>query len=226
MDIQNKLNEGEEISSPIKENIKQEYKFWDTQPMPKMNEIISREGEIVSSLNDLDNSIQAKLPDGFEWDLLNLRDSTVRTEVAKFLEIFYNNDLQFQQQFTNEFLDWLLINEKYVPEMSVGVRISSNKVLIGFICGKVVKLQLNSKIVDTVETSMLCVHPKLRQKRLTPVLIKELCRQVEKLGYKQGVFKSDKLVPSPMVKVNYYHRAINVASLISPDILVKPVSIN
>ncbi len=36
--------------------------------------------------------------------------------------------------------------------------------------------------IKTVEINFLCVHKKLRAKRLAPVLIKEVTRRVNKMG--------------------------------------------
>jgi Myristoyl-CoA:protein N-myristoyltransferase, N-terminal domain len=48
--------------------------------------------------------------------------------------------------------------------------------LMGFISAIPARVRVNSATIDMVEINFLCVHKKLRAKRLAPVLIKvELC---------------------------------------------------
>jgi Myristoyl-CoA:protein N-myristoyltransferase, N-terminal domain len=48
--------------------------------------------------------------------------------------------------------------------------------LMGFISAIPARVRVNSSTIDMVEINFLCVHKKLRAKRLAPVLIKvELC---------------------------------------------------
>ena len=44
------------------------------------------------------------------------------------------------------------------------------------------------KEVQTVEINFLCVHKKLRSKRLAPVLIKEVTRRINHTGVFQAVY--------------------------------------
>jgi glycylpeptide N-tetradecanoyltransferase len=43
-------------------------------------------------------------------------------------------------------------------------------------------MRVLDKTVKTVEINFLCVHKKLRSKRLAPVLIKEVTRRVNRSG--------------------------------------------
>jgi glycylpeptide N-tetradecanoyltransferase len=48
------------------------------------------------------------------------------------------------------------------------------------------------------EINFLCVHKKLRSKRLAPVLIKEVTRRVNLRGIFQAVYTAGVLLPKPV----------------------------
>ena len=54
-----------------------------------------------------------------------------------------------------------------------------------------------------VEINFLCVHKKLRAKRLGPVLIKEVTRRVNLTGVWQAVYTAGALLPKPVSKNRY-----------------------
>ena len=49
---------------------------------------------------------------------------------------------------------------------------AASQKLVGFISGIPARIKANSEVVPMVEINFLCVHKKLRSKRLAPVLIK------------------------------------------------------
>lgn len=60
----------------------------------------------------------------------------------------------------------------FVADWHLGVRVTSNRKLVGFITGIPATVRVNTASVSMVEINFLCVHKKLRSKRLAPVLIK------------------------------------------------------
>jgi len=65
-----------------------------------------------------------------------------------------------------------------------------------------------------VEINFLCVHKKLRDKRLAPVLIREITRRVILTGVWQAVYTAGKVLPKPVARCRYYHRSLNPKKLI------------
>ena len=51
---------------------------------------------------------------------------------------------------------------------------------------------------DMVEINFLCVHKKLRSKRMAPVLIKEITRRVNLEGIFQAVYTAGIVLPKPV----------------------------
>ena len=66
----------------------------------------------------------------------------------------------------------------YKKDWHVGLRVSKTKKLYAFVSGIPVKVVVQNKEVKMAEINYLCVHKKLRTKRLAPVLIKEITRRV------------------------------------------------
>lgn len=65
-----------------------------------------------------------------------------------------------------------------------------------------------------VEINFLCVHKKLRSKRLAPVLIKEITRRVNCEGIFQAVYTAGVVLPKPVGTCRYWHRSLNPKKLI------------
>jgi len=56
----------------------------------------------------------------------------------------------------------------------------------------------NSSHFLASEINYLCVHKKLRSKRLAPVLIKEVTRQVHLKGIFQAIYTAGVVIPTPV----------------------------
>ncbi len=76
--------------------------------------------------------------------------------------------------YSREFLKWALLPPGYCKDWHLGVRVSSNQKLVAFISGVPATVRVRGSIVPMVEINFLCIHKKLRSKRLAPVLIKVL----------------------------------------------------
>ena len=61
-------------------------------------------------------------------------------------------------------------------------------------------MKVYEKVVQMVEINFLCVHKKLRAKRVAPVLIKEITRRVNLKGTFQAVYTAGVILPSPVAK--------------------------
>jgi len=68
--------------------------------------------------------------------------------------------------------------------------------------------------MSTVEVNFLCVHKKLRSKRLAPVLIKEITRRCNLCGIFQAAYTAGIVLPKPVACCRYYHRSLNPKKLI------------
>jgi len=202
------------------EQLTRERIFWDTQPVPKFTEINNpefKEGEI-----EIDNKVENvpkepfKLLEQFEWCDVDLTKEEELNDVYNFLYENYveDEDNMFRFDYSKEFLKWALTPPGYFPEWHIGVRVSKNKKLVGFITGIPVHVHANQGKFKAAEINFLCVHKKLRSNRLAPVLIKEVTRRVHLKNQWQAIYTAGTLIPTPITQARYYHRSLNPKKLI------------
>merc|ERR1719454_2654562 len=94
------------------------------------------------------------------------------------------------------------------------MRVKNGGKLVGFITGIPAKIQIYDAKQPMAEINFLCVHKKLRSKRLAPVLIKEITRRVNKENVWQAVYTAGVVLPRPISECRYYHRSLNPKKLI------------
>lgn len=199
----------------------QKHDFWDTQPVPivmKEDQAKDRkEGPIqTKEVKDVQQE-PLSLPAGFEWSTIDLNNDQQAEELYELLRDNYVEDSEstFRFDYPVTFLRWALLVPDFKPEWFVGVRASAGKKrLFGFIAGIPVKVKVNDKTVKMCEINYLCVHKKLRTKRLAPVLIKEVTRRVNITGIWQALYTAGVVVPKPVASPSYFHRSLNPKKLV------------
>ena len=121
------------------------------------------------------------LPEGFEWTQLDMENEEDSNQIFHLLRENYVEDSEgvFRFDYPVNFLKWTLCTPNYKKEWHIGVRAKQGKKnLLGFISGTPVKMIVNGKTIEMAEVNFLCVHRKLRSKKLAPILIKEITRRV------------------------------------------------
>lgn len=94
-------------------------------------------------------------------------------------------------------------------EWHVGIRASQSRKLVAFISAVPMSLRIKSATVKCAEVNFLCVHKKLRSKRLAPVLIREVTRRVNLVNIWQAIYTGGILLPTPVSTCRYYHRSLD-----------------
>ncbi|KAG6376461.1 N-myristoyl transferase [Boletus reticuloceps] len=195
-----------------------EHKFWATQPVPQLGDQPPIEDGYIEPTKAIKDVRQEPypLPKDFEWSILDLNDPKQIKEVYDLLSLNYveDDEAAFRFKYSAEFLEWALKPPGYKKEWHIGVRVSSNKKLVAFISGVPITIRVRQNVFSASEINYLCVHKKLRSKRLTPVLIKEVTRQVNLCSIAQAIYTVGLLLPTPVATCRYYHRLINVQKLI------------
>ncbi len=205
-----KLAEGVQLTDDQKKEMK-DYKFWKTQPVPKFDESITEDGPIeTKTIADISTERLPLLKE-FEWADLDMTNPEDHDEVFRLLYENYVEDADstFRFKYTPEFLNWALKPPGYRKDWHVGVRVKSSGRLIGFIAGMPADLDVHGKKIKAVEINFICVHKKLRSKRLAPILIKEVTRRVNLQGIFQALYTAGVVLPSPVSVCRYNHRPIN-----------------
>eukprot|EP00808_Paulinella_micropora_P014014 g40497.t1 len=185
-----------------KKEKKEKHNFWDTQLVPAHGTTFATEnGPIEIKTVDQVPEEPYKLPASFKWVVCDMNNADERKEVYELLSLNYveDDDNMFRFDYSSEFLQWALQPPGYLPELHLGVRGTSGKQrLVGFITGIPAEVMVHGKKVSMVEINFLCVHKKLRDKRLAPVLIMEVTRRVNKTGVWQAVYTAGVVLPKPV----------------------------
>merc|ERR1711972_902376 len=152
----------------------------------------------------------------FEWCTCNIDDDAEATEIYNLLSENYveDDDSMFRFDYSVNFLRWALKPPGYLRHWHLGVRVKTTLKLVGFITGIPANIQVYENNIKMVEINFLCVHKKLRSKRLAPVLIKEITRRVNRENVWQAVYTAGVVLPRPVAECRYYHRSLNPKKLI------------
>ncbi|KAK6974360.1 Glycylpeptide N-tetradecanoyltransferase [Favolaschia claudopus] len=206
-----RITDGTSTQTPAEP--KKTHKFWATQPVPQQGDLPPLEDGCIEPSQPRDQVRQEPypLPKDFEWVTVDITDPTENKEVHDLLSMHYVEDVNASLRFkySAEFLRWALTPPGYVKEWHVGVRVSANKKLVAFISGVPMNLRVRGN-----EVNYICIHKKLRSKRLAPVLIKEVTRRIHLEGIFQAIYTAGTVIPTPIAVCRYYHRSINIPKLL------------
>merc|ERR1711972_1143911 len=192
--------------------------FWDTQPVPSIGSEFAQDSGPIDEVMTPDQ-VKAEpypLPAQFEWFTCDIDDDTNAQEIYTLLSENYveDDDSMFRFDYSVPFLRWALKPPGFLRQWHLGVRVKTNAKLVGFITGVPASVQVYDDMVRMVEIDFLCVHKKLRSKRLAPVLIKEITRRVDRENVWQAVYTAGVVLPRPVAECRYYHRSLNPKKLI------------
>ncbi|XP_043109172.1 glycylpeptide N-tetradecanoyltransferase 1b isoform X2 [Puntigrus tetrazona] len=180
------------------------YRFWDTQPVPKIDEKVTSHGPVESERPSVREE-PFLLPQEFIWHTLNLDKQEQLGELCDLLNENYTeeDDNTLRLHYTPQFLLWALCPPGWQLDWHCGVRVKSSQKLVGFISAIPATIKVFDTELKMVEVNFLCVHKKLRSKRLAPVLIKELTRRVHQQGIHQAIYSTNAVLPKPIASCRY-----------------------
>jgi len=206
--------QGGRPSSAGQQDIEQ-HAFWDTQPMRRPDE----QPETGGPIEPADKHIPQEpynLPAGFVWCTCDVKNDEDMEDLYKLLNVNYveDDDNMFRFDYSRDFLRWALTPPNYFPEWHIGVRTEKTGRLVGCITAIPATIKAWGQSFSSVEINFLCVHKKLRSKRLAPVLIKEVTRRVNVKGRFQAVYTAGAVLPTPVASCRYYHRSLSPKKLI------------
>jgi glycylpeptide N-tetradecanoyltransferase len=199
--------------------------FWSTQPVPQLDSDFDQE---LTDDIDAGSPIESKSVDEitcepvtlavdlFQWSDVDVTDDAQLAEAYKLLNQNYveDGDAMFRFDYSKDFLRWALMPPGWKPSWHVGVRVKKTGKLVAFITAVPATIRVRRDAQRMVEINFLCVHKKLRSKRLAPVLIQEITRRVNLQDIWQAVYTAGALLPRPVTASRYYHRSLNPKKLI------------
>ena len=189
--------------------------FWKTQPVMTFDEMAERKIAEGPIKNVVIEEVPKEPPelriDGFEWVTIDLEDERQLEEVYDLLCNHYveDDEAMFRFAYSKSFLNWALKAPGWRKEWHVGIRVGEKKRLCAFISGIPVELRVRETVLKCSEINYLAIHKKLRNKRLAPILIKEITRRCNLVGIFQAIYTAGVMLPTPVSTCRYYHRSLD-----------------
>lgn len=196
----------------------EKHKFWDSQPVPKLEDKITKENQPLE-IKSIENVSKTSLtlPEGFEWVEIDL-DKLDEVRILLCENYVEDSDSKFRLNYSKEFLEWVLKPPGYHNDWNIGVSFANSdksSQLIAFISAIPTTVCIKGEIVKIVEINFLCIHKDFRKQRLAPILIEEITRRVNLAGIWQAVYTAGIVISKPVGKCQYYHRLINIKKLVN-----------
>ncbi|EPS60050.1 hypothetical protein M569_14753, partial [Genlisea aurea] len=196
--------------------------FWETQPVVQFQDL----GNAALSEGPIEPQIPVSelrqepydLPPPFEWTTCDIDAGEEDwTDLHGLLTDHFMESENSRYDFSKEYLLWALHPPGFHRSWLLGVRAKASKKLVAFIAAVPVRIRIRSEVVPTAKISFLCLHERVRSKRLTPVMIREIARRVHLENVWQGAFASDKVLTFPVTIFRSWNRFLNVAKLVDVD---------
>ncbi|RHY84777.1 hypothetical protein DYB35_008077 [Aphanomyces astaci] len=208
------------------------FKFWRTQPVMTLHDTLSSSQDHGYCDQSIPKSkVRAtplKLPEGFAWSDFDITNPSEANELYKFLAAHYceDSDGRFRSDYSLEFLMWALTSPGYVADWHVAIRHTSSGKLMAFFAGTPKAIRIHDDLAPSCETNFLCIHKKLRNKRLAPVLIKELTRRSNLQGVWRAVYTGSSLLPTPVATTQIHHRSLNTKKCVEVGFAYCPPNVS
>lgn len=156
------------------------------------------------------------LPAPFVWSDVDVSDDSQLSELHALLRDHYVEDSEcsFRFAYGRSFLRWALEPPGFKRSWHVGVRAGPTGRLVAFISGIPQLIRCDERRYPSADVNFLCVHKKLRSKRLAPVLIREITRRVHLTDAWHAVYTAGVVLPKPAAECQYWHRSLNPKKLV------------
>ncbi|CAF2330449.1 unnamed protein product [Rotaria sp. Silwood2] len=129
---------------------RQEWKFWQTQPVPSIGtKVPSENNGPVEENKPIEELKQEpyKLPDGFTWDEVDILDGEQLKELYVLLNENYveDDDNMFRFDYSMPFLRWALCAPGWIRKWHVAVRVTKSSKMVGFISAVPIRMKVYDK---------------------------------------------------------------------------------
>ncbi|EOA28715.1 hypothetical protein CARUB_v10024943mg [Capsella rubella] len=161
------------------------------------------------------------LPSQYEWTTCDLKSDDMCTELYNFLKLHFGTGQLFQETYSMELLRWALCPPGYYQSWHIGVRVTTSKKLVAFISGVPERIRVHDEVVKFAKINTLCVHKKLRSKKLASVMIKEVTRRVHLQDIWQAAYSLPDIRAKPASSIvchcEYWLRMLNPKKLMDVE---------
>lgn len=206
---------------------KNNYTFWKTKPVQKMNKLITKPNYIKTN-EELQKRYgtqlgQIKLPEHYEWLMIEINDDLDKnnpSELGESGELGLNDVVNFlNENYKTDFVSLLSVNKIKWMTMNNGfflcvcAKNCQDHKIISCVCLTERTMQIYDEVIKTAEAMFLCCDEKYRKNGLAKVMMCELMRIALNKNYNIGSFCTDRIVPTPIATIRYYTRSFNYKHL-------------
>ena len=186
-----------------------DFKYWKNQPVQPITEKCSLVNIIDPDIKSK-YSCQAKMFNPYNWTTFDLANDKTMDDICTFLNKHYltDNKDHFRLYYTKEYIRWSLGSNSKI----IGITTKDN-IIGGLIASSTGKYQIFDKELKVNKINYLCIHPKLRKKKLAEMFIDEITRLSCNENIIVGSFTTQRYVPTPICRVGFYHRPLNYEKL-------------
>ena len=190
--------------------IEGEHQFWDKEPISKTNLLNLSNNQIKTyDINNIRTS-PYDLIDNFEWSTITDDDDI--KDLFYFLNKNYIKSEEFIFNYNLNFLKWYLTFPNVNKDLFITVKLEDK--IVGSIIGIPISIVSYDKNIKIVTINFLCVHRKIRNKYLAPLLIKEVTRRTNLMNIWQAIFTDEVNIGESFCISKYYHRILNLNNAI------------
>lgn len=189
--------------------------FWKTMPVVVHESKQDNTFTKIVSDDYLLNKINGELKNPhvkFEYKIYENSDLNIEfiSTMKQFFDEQYSHNQDIHLLFENDIYEFFMMNALvivfYSPE--------TNETM-GYIVGKKIKLNIDSKSIDTLEVSFFCIHKKFRNKHLGPYFIDIILKEfIVRYNTSVSAYALSDNISSPYYTIKYnIHRPINIKHL-------------
>lgn len=155
------------------------------------------------------------LPDSMEWFEVAMVSQSQIDIVSSFLRDYYVTDEseEFRFDYGSQFIEWILSRNSLI----VGIRSKISNEMLGMIAGIPQDVRIDDNVIPMFVVDFVCLHPSVRNQRLTPKLYKELQRRMGLIGRTRMLYTSGSELRNEIGDSMYYHRPLNLARLVNSE---------
>jgi glycylpeptide N-tetradecanoyltransferase len=146
----------------------------------------------------------------------NLEENSKIHDIFFFLDKNYIQDAKnhFRFNYIHEFLKNSLLSPCWNSSKNLGIRFQRNRKICGFVSAINRKLFYFNFYLPISEINFLCVKQNLRRRKLVTILIKEIARRQNLIGYLESIFTTGVSFGDFITKTNFYHLYLRKKNLI------------
>ena len=151
---------------------------------------------------------------GLEWGWVDVREGGQRRELVEFLNAHYVRGEAYRLEYEEELVEHALTPPGYRREWHVVLREKKKGRIMATITAVPREMrEKGGRVVVMAVINFLCVHQRLREKRLAPVLIREITRKIDKAGVMCALYTSGTRLNKKVVGTKYVHWPIDTRHL-------------